>query len=325
MHTLGIALGVLTIAGLSSGAQAADPPDVRTAITRGLKYLAKEGDAWMQQKECISCHHLPSLLWSHAEAKRRGFVVDQAKMDEWIEWCKDRVLPTTKPKPGLEGLAQLLLSPRIRAELPASLEPAGLIEQLVSNQKPDGSWAPGGQFNSMQRRTSPEATENSARLLALALHTSKDDAAVKARDKALAWLKADKPAESNETRIYRVLTARHLGTAPAHAELLKNQHKDGGWSWHVQQPISDALATSEALFALHDLPDADAKAAVEKATLWLRKNQEADGSWPVPAVLISQLPGKGHLQRTDAIYTYWASGWATIALLQSMPVIAPTP
>lgn len=319
MRTLGMIVGTVICICLS--ATGAEPPDVKTLVTRSLAYLAKEGDAWMQQKECMACHHLPSLLWSHAEARQRGFTIDPAKMDEWIDWSKDRALESTKPKPGLESLAQILLSPRIRPEMPPSLEPAALIDQLVKAQKPDGSWPPGGQFNSMQRRTSPEAAEASTRLLTLALDTSKDSAAVAARDKALAWLKHNNAPQSVDTLIYRVLTARRFGTASPHAELIKLQHADGGWAWRMDQPISDALATGEALFALHDIPEA--KAAVDKAILWLRKNQEADGSWPIPAVLISQLPGKGHLQRTDAIYTYWGTGWSTIALLQTLPVTQP--
>jgi hypothetical protein len=314
----------LLLAGVGSGIgtiRAAELPDARTAITRGLAFLAKEGDAWMQQKECIACHHLPSLLWSHAEAKRRGFAIDQAKMDEWIEWSKDRSLDSAKPKPGLEAIAQLLLAPRLRAELPKELEPASLVQQLVTNQKPDGSWLPGGQFNSMQRRAAPEAMEATARLLVLALDAHQEPAAVAARDKAIVWLKHNNAPQSTETLVYRVLMAKRFGTEPKHQELIKHQHADGGWAWRVDQPISDALATSEALYALHDVPEA--KASVEKANLWLRKNQEADGSWPVPAILISQLPGRDHLKRTDAIYTFWASGWAAIALLQSQPVPQP--
>ncbi len=313
-----LCLFIVSVGGLAASSIAAELSEVRTVITRSLAFLAKEGDAWMQQKECIACHHLPSLLWSHAEAQRRGFSIDQAKMDEWIEWSKDRSLDSAKPKPGLEAIAQLLLAPRLRAELPPALEQAALIDQLIKNQKPDGSWTPGGQFNSMQRRAPPEATEATARLLALALDTSKEAAAVTARDKAMTWLKQNQATQSTETLVYRVLTAQRLGTTPAHHELIKHQHADGGWAWRIDQPISDALATAEALYALHDLPEA--KAAVDKATLWLRKNQEADGSWPVQAVLISQLPGRDHLKRTDAIYTFWGSAWATIALLQSMPV-----
>lgn len=319
MRTLGMIAGIVVCICFST--MAAEPLDVKTVVTRSLAFLAKEGDAWMRQKECISCHHLPSLLWSHAEAKRRGFAIDQAKMDEWIDWTKDRSLDSTKPKPGLEGIAQILLAPRIRPEVPASMESGPLIDQLVKAQKPDGSWLPGGQFNTMQRRAQPEAAEATARLLALALDTSKDSAAIAARDKAMTWLKHNNAPQSVETLVYRVLTAKRFGTAPPHADLIKLQHADGGWAWRVDQPISDALATGEALFALHDIPEA--KAAVDKATLWLRKNQEADGSWPIPAILISQLGGKGHLQRTDAIYTYWGTGWSTIALLQSMPVVKP--
>jgi hypothetical protein len=61
---------------------------VRDAVTRGLPFLEKEGVAWMEGHGCISCHHLPLLLWSHRSAQAQGFTVESQKLAEWDEWTR---------------------------------------------------------------------------------------------------------------------------------------------------------------------------------------------------------------------------------------------
>src|SRR4051812_21344890 len=52
---------------------------VRDAVSRSLPFLEKEGVAWMEGRSCMSCHHVPFLLWSHRSAQARGFKVDSQK------------------------------------------------------------------------------------------------------------------------------------------------------------------------------------------------------------------------------------------------------
>src|SRR6266446_2519293 len=93
--------------------RAGEPPkppaseDLRGAISRSLDFLAKKGDEWMAKKDCNGCHHMPELLWSHREAKLRGFVVDQKKFDDWLAWAGERA---TNKSPGLEQSALMLLA-----------------------------------------------------------------------------------------------------------------------------------------------------------------------------------------------------------------------
>ena len=45
--------------------------EVRQAIERSLPYLAREGESWMEERGCVSCHHVPLMIWSHNEAQAR--------------------------------------------------------------------------------------------------------------------------------------------------------------------------------------------------------------------------------------------------------------
>ena len=61
---------------------------VRNAVSRSLPFLEKEGVTWMKDRGCMSCHHVPLLLWSHRSAQAQGFTVDSQKLAEWDEWTR---------------------------------------------------------------------------------------------------------------------------------------------------------------------------------------------------------------------------------------------
>src|SRR3954447_4760300 len=61
---------------------------VRAAVSRSLSFLEKEGVAWMKDHGCMSCHHVPLLLWSHRSAQAQGFRLDSQKLAGWDEWTR---------------------------------------------------------------------------------------------------------------------------------------------------------------------------------------------------------------------------------------------
>src|SRR6476659_2332043 len=78
---------------ISAAVRADDPAQVndtavRDAVSRSLPFLEKEGVAWMKDRRCMSCHHVPFLLWSHRSAQAQGFKVDSQKLAKWEEWTR---------------------------------------------------------------------------------------------------------------------------------------------------------------------------------------------------------------------------------------------
>jgi hypothetical protein len=219
--------------------------ELRATITKGLGFLAKDGEAWMKSKDCNGCHHLPAMLWSHREAKLRGFNIDQKQFDEWLVWADER---SKNKGPGLEMLALMKLA------MPDRPAPE-LTKLIAADQKPDGSWTPAGQFTG-QKRGAPDAQANSTRIFLLALATPDKAApeAEAARAKAAAFLAKKDAPTSMESLVFRTLYARSTGnTADAdalRARILKLQRGDGGWSYIIGENASDAHGTGQALFAL---------------------------------------------------------------------------
>lgn len=296
---------------------------LRATISKGLGCLAREGEAWMAAKSCNSCHHMPELLWSHREAKRRGFAVDPKQFDEWFEWAFERA---TDKKPGIEEAALLILA------MPDRPAP-DLAKWLVDNQQSDGGWKPAGQFATMQKRGEPDARANSTRLvlLALAAQGATSPASDAARAKADAALRKKDPPTSMESLVFRVLYARQFGKPEEaddlHKKIVKAQRGDGGWSSFIGENMSDPLATGQVLYALQpassDLPTAQ---AIVRGQNWLLKTQRDDGSWPIDVTHISKVDRSGpkkmkSLKEVSELYTYWGSSWATLGLLQGVPIV----
>lgn len=70
------------VAATLTPSQAPEPTPARAAIERSLVFLEKEGLAWKNERKCVSCHHVPFMLWNLHEAKARGFAVNGKTIDE---------------------------------------------------------------------------------------------------------------------------------------------------------------------------------------------------------------------------------------------------
>lgn len=81
-----IALALAPFLALPSWAQESSDAPLRRAVERSLPFLEKEGLAWIKAKDCLSCHQVPFMLWSHQEARGRGFPTDEGKLAEWVDW-----------------------------------------------------------------------------------------------------------------------------------------------------------------------------------------------------------------------------------------------
>jgi len=77
------AAAYLLIAGVA--ACASDPvsqSQLRESIQRSLPATEADGVKWMRTQNCISCHNVSFLLWSHNLAKSRGIKIDDAKLGQ---------------------------------------------------------------------------------------------------------------------------------------------------------------------------------------------------------------------------------------------------
>lgn len=204
-----------------------------------------------------------------------------------------------------------------------------LVAGIVKAQRDAGTWPVGGQLMA-QRRSAAEATEDAARWTLLALNQVSDlsPAASSAVSRAEAWLKQaadelpDADVQSIETLLLRLLAARRASESERSRalldRLLQQQHDDGGWGWVVGAEQSDPFATGQVLYGLHYLGDDAAEAVSARARRYLLDAQADDGAWHISMKSISATK-KTETAAGDVVYTYWATGWATVGLLASLP------
>jgi len=296
----------------------------REVVKRSLPFLEKEGVAWMEDRGCVSCHQVPSMLWSLNGAARAGFEVDHGKLAKWWEWSldwKNWVDPKRKveePKAiadNVDTIAKLLLG-RIAAEKDA-VWVVKYRDDLVKLQDTNGAWKAQGQLP-LGRRPARETQEVTTLYVLLALKSAASAESPRAEvfQRASAWLAKAQPGKSTEWWALQLLAHREFGrTEEAEASrrsLLAQQNSDGGWGWLVGEP-GDAFGTGLALYALGRSGMTVADSAVQKATVFLKTSQAADGSWAVPSTR-----AKDNKKVRDTS-SYWGTAWAALGILETLP------
>lgn len=308
---------IAAILGAAPAVEAGGNESQRAAVAKAIGFLDGAGAKLEKDASCINCHHAPLRFWALREAERAGVTVDVKGL---VESTKTQVKNVLELKDdyrdkqwGHSLSSYFLLGAAEQDALALDKESAGnLLQIIVAEQRPDGSWTAAQQFGN-QRRPKKDANEAQTiwSLLALA-RLEPSEPAQAAREKGLKWLASTEPGTTIDTRALRLLVERRWGTPERTDErlaaFLKSQRPDGGWGWQPDD-ASDAWATGLALFALSSLGDKLPAAAVENAKGFLAKTQREDGSWLV----------EGKLTKNSDMASYFGTAWAIIGLARTMP------
>jgi squalene-hopene/tetraprenyl-beta-curcumene cyclase len=311
-------------------------PQLRQIVGRSTQFLEKEGAAWMKKQQCASCHHIPVMVWALNEARNRGHPVNEKLLSEVTSWALAAEnhaqvfpeLPLDKKRTEIDYLGPLLLALGVGAirDRDAAVEKARqrLLAHAVSQQGMDGSWHanPGGRPPVHASRD----VQTTWLLLALSdpaeAKDTKDDWKAP-REAAAEWLSRNPAADSHQALAMRLLVQQRLGKPadeikPLLDSLVGQQNEDGGWS-QAPQMKSDAFATGLALYVLSGQKAEGVEKTVRRAQAFLRKTQQADGSWPMTS-RAAKPSGPGPAGDLRPI-RYFGTAWATIGLVRSSPVV----
>jgi hypothetical protein len=301
----------------------AEDEDARAVAQRSLPFVKAQGLAWIEERQCASCHQIPSMLWSLNSAARAGLDPDRKETAEWTPWAADwRHWNKTGDQEGVEKVAAgnidtmvFLLLGRDERDTAAAAWPGEFRARLLQNQQPDGSWKAGGQLP-LGKRPQRETNEVTTLWTLLALKSYAGAALpAEVEKRAEAFLAAAPPAQSTEWHAVRLLL--NPDDAAARDALLQGQHDDGSWGWLRDEP-GDAFGTGLALYALARSGAAPgpgpgpAQDSMRRAVAFLAKTQKPDGSWPVPSTR-----ARDH-NKVNKTATYWGTAWAVIGLLETL-------
>ncbi len=314
----------LFLTGLAFGAEAPSPAALRDAVQRGLGLLEKTSPQFIKRGGCNSCHNQFLPAAAHAMARERGIPVGK-------EFAQ---LPVEAREEPPDRLAELIATGGANSigyqmfvdsalKRPADARSAALIHYLFATQETDGRWQTGGNRPPM---TYDDFNTTAFAIFALREYASQSQRAdaQKRIERAASWLLEAEPKATQE-RAFHLLglawaKAKREALEKSTRGLIAQQRADGGWS-QLSSMESDAYATGEALYALHE---AGAVAVndptYQRGIAYLVNTQARDGSWhvktrslPIQPYFESGFP-YDHDQWISAAGTSWAAMALTLAL-----------
>jgi N-acyl-D-amino-acid deacylase len=302
--------------------EVADP--VRDAVGKSLPLLQKVGPTFWAGAGCISCHNntLPDLAVSIA--RERGFPVNETAVKraqkltfDFLDARRERLLEGLPPGGGQNTMSSLLFTMSLEHVPPDETMEAGARYMKVL-QADDGSWPVLNHRPPLVSSTMGITAMTVKGLMTYAPASQKDEYGESIR-KAVDWLTKSAP-RTNEESIFKVLglcwgNGPKSVIAETTASLVSQQRDDGGWSQLSFLP-SDAYATGQALFALHESGMKTADPVYQKGVQFLVRTQNADGSWHVktrsdPTQIYFEA---GYPYGTDQFISAAGGSWATAAL-----------
>ncbi|MEZ6062108.1 MAG: prenyltransferase/squalene oxidase repeat-containing protein [Planctomycetaceae bacterium] len=313
-----LTLGIVILAARSVAASPQSElttEQVRQSVQSSIPFIQERGVWWIDEKKCVSCHRISTMVWSLNTARRNGFEVSD-RLDEWINWATES--PLKKDADGKaagllnkEGVAQLLIG----LNRDANTVDSELADLLLDGQQPDGSWKPCGQLPGQKRPLSETAGVSTMWLTLALVNDGRTEQASPAVKLATCFITESPAGKSTEWYALQVLLAAQTGDSASrdgYVDALRAQQQaDGGWGWLVGEE-SDALGTGMALYALIRAGVNSEDPAIERAQRFLVSTQHDDGSWAVRGTKAGK---KEHVEETAS---YWGTTWAALGLMASL-------
>ena len=299
-------------------------------VEKSVALLQPSDEQFVKSTGCFSCHHqvLPEMLTKLAQP--RHVAIDPAAADRqaraaaaYLEDRRLRAIQGLDIPGGPDTLSYLLFGLDVQGYAPNETTDAW-ARYLMMLQWPDGRWKV--TVNRPPLESSDlEVTALSLRALAR-YAPGADRAFYMQRVRAAGdWLQHE-PARTNADRVFRLLglvwaKAPQPEIDRAARELRAAQRPDGGWA-QIDSRASDAYATGQALYALHEAGQVPAlDAAYTSGLRFLVDTQQADGSWHVTSRTVALQPqfDSGFPHGRDQWISAAGTAWAAIALTLALP------
>lgn len=303
---------------------------VKRAIEKSIPLLTNGATGSSGKRQCFTCHNQALPILALAEAKSRGFAIDDKAFANQMQHTLKHLergrknYLVGKGQGGRVVTAGYALWALEAGGHQADKTTAAVTHFLLEYQKDADHWRQPGK---RPPSSGSDFTATYVALYGLASYAT-DEQGDRVNDRqatVLKWLRSQNPSDT-EDRVFRLRSLTTLAAdkpmvEKAVAELLASQRDDGGWS-QTKKMESDAYATGTVLVALmKDGGVAADHAAVRKGLKYLIDSQSADGSWhvktrakPFQTYFETSFPHK-----KDQFISIAGSSWATVALLLTVP------
>jgi hypothetical protein len=294
---------------------------IRETVNRSLPLLHTGSSRVMSDGGCVACHAQPVTGMATEYASRRGWY-DGPKTGDVSQGLATLMTASMNHLAGREGgglpeSEEYNLFMMATAGLPPNLGTDVFAYYLAGKQRDAGNWHGFSTRPPMEDSDLMRTALGIRVLTAYSIPARKEEFESRVRH-AAEWLAAETPASTDE-RIMQLLGLHWANAnAPVREKRLKElkalQRQDGGWAQTPYLP-SDAYATGQVLFTLHEL-GVTANESVRSAIAFLLRNQQKDGTWYVKSRAVKLQPyfQSGFPYEHDQWISQAATAWAVIGL-----------
>ena len=329
-------IAILGLVFLHGSVRGESPPPIKSAVEKALVRLDQGSANYTKQRQCFSCHHQALPIMGMSGAKKRGFPISADAIKKQVDFSlktfgKKELVIKGQGIGGSNTTVLYALTTLAAVDYPPDDITDSMIQFLLVRQGKDGSWP------AVAKRPPSEGSAFTNTALAMFVLPKygfgkfKDSAKVKtAFTQGKEWLLENAP-QTMEDKIFRLRGLVHAGVEKEEIDaarklLLKEQNPDGSWSQVAGKP-GDAYATGSALISLRIAGMKTDDAVYRRAVKFLLDSQNKDGSWIVQTRSrpIQTFFDNGDPGGKSQFISMSATSWATLALLESLPVLAKKP
>ena len=261
----------------------------REAITKALAVSQRAAANFLATGGCVSCHadHLNGM--AVAAARPLGIQADyelEARQSNTTATLRgsieQQLFQVQDPSAGVDAMEFSILQ-IAAAKLDQKLSTDSLVHHIAGMQRKEGDWP---NYGSAVRPPLEDGgfshTAKGIRVLRIYPIPGRHAEFQERVDRAAKWLEGAEPrtTEDRTMQILGIFWAGRKAPADRMRQLLSKQRADGGWG-QTDNLASDAYATGETLWALHEsgMPASDPVYA--RGVDFLLRTQKDDGTWHV--------------------------------------------
>jgi ankyrin repeat protein len=302
----------------------------RQAVERALPVLQRASDYIFKDSGCVPCHAHTMTELAAVTARARGWRVNEDLSKQSMQAIVNSLTTGAQPlMQSREGGGQpdtMLYAIFALAGNKAAPDfgTDAVVQYIASRQLAEGNWKGVGGTRAPIQDGDFSRTALAIRALSFYGMAGRKIEMDKRIAQAAKWLAAETPF-ATEPRVMQLL-GLHWAKAAAAAkatrlrELIAMQRVDGGWG---QTPYldTDAYATGQVLYTLHELGVAATDPAFRKGIDFLLRTQKDDGTWYVKnrAMKLQPYFESGFPYEHDQWISASSTAWASMALTLSEP------
>ena len=304
--------------------------NAREAVEKSLALLQQTSGSFFREGGCVACHaqNLTGLAVSVARAN--GARIDETAAEEQLKTVKrqfasaDQILLQRMDTPGGVDLVMYPVLQLAAEHAAPDRAVDAMIHNIAGQQRSGGNWHVPGIARPPMEDGDFSRTAIALRCLSLYPFPGRKAEFDQRIALAAAWLKSASP-QTTEDRNMQLLglkwaNADRRSLEESLKQLMGLQHSDGGWS-QTPNLASDAYATGQVLYTMHDLGIPATDPAYRSGVAYLLSTQREDGSWYVRSRAPKFQPyfQSGFRYDHDQWISSAATAWAVMGLSYAVP------